>query len=166
MSLGIAVFIAIGVLALATLGGVLWFVRDSNKRIQGFAKSTDLVPGKPGRAPAEWATSTEPEALLHQRLRYAIADVHSANQAVAVPVPPDSAAAADPTDLDDLDDAVFALDDRLIAAAQLTGEDRTKATAELAPKVASLESLTGKLWEAPASRRGELLNATVSALRR
>ncbi|GAB3131078.1 hypothetical protein GCM10027289_16720 [Tsukamurella serpentis] len=166
MNVGILIVGAVAVVAVLTLIGVLWFVRSSNKQIQDFAKSTDLIPGRPGRAPAEWSTSTSTEARLHQRTRYAIADVHRGAYAPAVPPPADSAIAGPETDLADLDEAVFELDDAIIAAAQLSGEERTKALGELEPKVAALESLTGKLWEAPSAKRRELIDAVTAVLRR
>ncbi|ADG77071.1 Secreted protein OS=Tsukamurella paurometabola (strain ATCC 8368 / DSM / CCUG 35730 / CIP 100753/ JCM 10117 / KCTC 9821 / NBRC 16120 / NCIMB 702349 / NCTC 13040) OX=521096 GN=Tpau_0430 PE=4 SV=1 [Tsukamurella paurometabola] len=162
---GIVIVVVVAIVAISLLISVGWFLRDSNKRIQKFAKSSDLVPGRPGRAPAEWSTSSAPEALLHQRVRYAIADVHGNGNPVAVPPPADSAVTGKPGDLDDLDDAVFALDDRIIAAAQLPAAERTKALAELEPAVASLEGLTGRLWEAPSHRRHELIDAVISRLR-
>ncbi|KXO99497.1 hypothetical protein [Tsukamurella pseudospumae] len=166
MSVGVVIVLVIAVVAVLTLVGVLWFVRDSNKRIRTFARSSDLVPGRPGRAPAEWVDSTAPEALLHQRVRYAIADVHRGAVAPAVPPPADSAVHGPESDLAALDDAVFGLDDEIIAAAQLSGEERAAVLGELEPKVAALESLTGKLWDAPSARRRELIDATTSALRR
>ncbi|MET9327176.1 hypothetical protein [Tsukamurella sp. NPDC003166] len=165
MSVGLVIVLVVAVVAVLTLVGVLWFVRDSNKRIRAFADSADLIPGRPGRAPAEWTSSTAPEALLHQRVRYAIADVHRGAVAPAVPPPADSAVHGPESDLAALDDAVFTLDDAIIAAAQLSGEERTTALAELEPKVAALESLTGTLWDAPSGRRRELIDGVTAALR-
>ncbi|NMO01647.1 hypothetical protein HH308_10525 [Gordonia sp. TBRC 11910] len=102
------------VIAVVVLGGVIWFVLDSRKRVRRFALSTDLIPGRPGRAPHEWTTSTAAEAQLHQRLRYAIADVHQAPGANSTP---EVIAARD-----DLDEAVFDFDDRLIAVGELPDE--------------------------------------------
>lgn len=166
MSFGIVIVIGIAVVAILLLAGVIWFLRDSNKRIQDFANSGDLIPGRPGRAPAEWASATSTEALLHQRTRYAIADVHRGAFAPAVPPPADSAIDGPESDLAALDDAVFALDDRIIAAAQLSGEERTKALGELEPKVVALEGLTGKLWDAPSAQRRPILDAATATLLR
>lgn len=165
-TLGIVIVVVVAVVAVALLVGVVWFLRDSNKQIQTFAHSSDLIPGRTGRAPAEWSTSSAPEAQLHQRVRYAIADVHGGGNPVAVPPPPDSAVKGTPGDLDDLDDAVFELDDRIIAAAQLPEDERTKALAELQPAVAALEGLTGKLWDAPSYQRHELIDAVIARIRR
>ncbi|MCA0157158.1 hypothetical protein LB823_13230 [Tsukamurella sp. M9C] len=166
MSFGIVIVIGIAVVAVLLLVGVIWFLRDSNKRIQDFANSGDLIPGRPGRAPAEWANATSTEALLHQRTRYAIADVHRGAFAPAVPPPADSAIDGPESDLAALDDAVFALDDRIIAAAQLSGEERTKALGELEPKVVALEGLTGKLWDAPSAQRRPILDDAAATLLR
>ncbi|CAM3918077.1 hypothetical protein ACXYTP_19690 [Tsukamurella ocularis] len=166
MSFGIVVVAVVAVVAVLMLIGVVWFLRDSNKRIKDFANSGDLIPGRPGRAPAEWANATSTEALLHQRTRYAIADVHRGAFAPAVPPPADSAIKGPESDLAALDDAVFALDDAIIAAAQLSGEERTKALGELDPKVAALEALTGKLWDAPSAQRRPLIDATTATLLR
>lgn len=113
MSALVIVVIAL-VLAVLVLAGVVWFVLDSNKRVRRFATSTDLIPGRPGRAPQEWTTSTAPEAQLHQRIRYAISDVHQAPGANSTP---EVIAARD-----DLDEAVFDLDDRLIAIGEMPDE--------------------------------------------
>ncbi|GAB19615.1 hypothetical protein GOEFS_092_00400 [Gordonia effusa NBRC 100432] len=113
MSALVIVVIAL-VLAVLVLAGVVWFVMDSNNRVRRFARSTDLIPGQPGRAPAEWATSTAAEAQLHQRIRYAIADVHQAPGAHSTP---EVIAARD-----DLDKAVFELDDQLIAVGEMADE--------------------------------------------
>ena len=164
--MGMVIVIGIAVVALLVLLGVLWFVLDSNRRVKRFARSAELVPGRPGRAPAEWAKSTAPEAMLHQRIRYAISDVHNAGISVAVPVPESSAAAGKGDDLGDLDDTVFDLDDRVIAAAALPTEEKTKALAALEPAVAALEGLTGTLWESPAAERSELLGTVAARLRR
>lgn len=109
--IAVIIIIVAVVVAVAVLAGVVYFVLDSNRRVRRFAHSTDLIPGRPGRAPEEWTTSMAAEAQLHQRIRYAIADVHQAPGARTT----DEVRAA----LSDLDDAVFELDDRLIAAASL-----------------------------------------------
>lgn len=166
MSIGTLIVGIVGVVAVLVLAGVVLFARDSSTRIKDFANSTDLIPGRPGRAPAEWAHATSTEAQLHQRVRYAIADVHRGAAAPAVPPPPDSAVAGPESDLAALDDAVFVLDDEIIAASELSGDERTKALGELEPKVAALEGLTGKLWDAPSAQRTAILDATTAALRR
>nr|WP_202422559.1 hypothetical protein [Gordonia sp. SID5947] len=145
------------VVALFILGGAAWFAWDSDKRVKKFARSTDLIPGKPGRAPVEWTSATSREALLHRRVRYAIADVH-ANP--AIPHDQDLVAARDR-----LDDAVFDLDDKLIAAAELADEDEKSARFDAAETaILVLEELPRKLWEAPKQTQLTDLEKVTSAL--
>ncbi len=126
------------VFAVLTLLGFLWFAYDSNKRVRKFANSTDLIPGKPGRAPAEWTKSTEPEAVLHRRIRYAMGLVY------------ENPALRNDSELrvgrDRLDDAVFILDDDLIAAAHSI--DNTDEMHRIGWAVRWLELLPGDLFYA------------------
>lgn len=147
------------VMALFILVGAAWFAWDSDKRVKRFARSTDLVPGKPGRAPASWTTATSTEALLHRRIRYAIADVH-ANP--AIPHYPDLVAARDR-----LDDAVFGLDDKLIAASDIADdEEKTARLSSAESAVVVLEELPKKLWEAPEDSQLADMEKVTSALER
>lgn len=139
--LAVVIIVTTVVVALFILGGAAWFAYDSDKRVRSFARSTDLIPGRPGRAPESWTTDTSREALLHRRLRYAIADVH-ANP--AIPHDDELVAARDR-----LYDAVFDLDDRLIAAADLDGEEATEILDAAEAAIVQLEELPTKLWEAP-----------------
>ena len=151
--IGVAVLVGLFILV-----GVAWFAWDSDKRVRKFAHSTDLIPGKPARAPEEWARANTPEALLHRRIRYAIADVH---QNPAIPRDESLVAARDR-----LDDAVFDLDDKLIAAASLTGDEHDAAIDHVETAIHALEVLPTRLWEAPKEQQLEDLEATTSALRR
>lgn len=151
--IGVVVFIALFILV-----GAIWFAWDSDRRVRAFARSTDLIPGKPSRAPDDWTTATVPEALLHRRVRYAIADVH---QNPAIGHYPEVVAARDR-----LDSAVFALDDQLIAAADLDGDAKTDRIAELDAAVAELEELPRKLWEAPQDQQISDIDAVTGMLGR
>ncbi|ROZ86519.1 hypothetical protein [Gordonia sp. OPL2] len=158
-TIAIVVIVITIVVALFILGGAVWFAWDSDKRVKTFARSTDLVPGKPGRAPEDWTSATSTEALLHQRIRYAIADVH-ANP--AIPHDADLVAARDR-----LDDAVFDLDDKLIAAAELSDDDDKRARLSSAESaVVVLEELPKKLWEAPKDTQLTDLEKVTAALAR
>ncbi len=141
--IAVIIIVATVVVALFVLGGAAWFAWDSDKRVRNFARSTDLIPGRPGRAPANWTTDNSREALLHRRIRYAIADVH-ANP--AIPLDEELVSARDR-----LDDAVFELDDRLIAAAETGGDEATDVLDSAESAVKALEALPKKLWEAPTS---------------
>ncbi|WAC53607.1 hypothetical protein [Gordonia sp. SL306] len=155
--IAILVIVITVVVALFILGGAAWFAWDSDKRVKKFARSTDLIPGKPGRAPVEWTSATSKEALLHQRVRYAIADVH-ANP--AIPHDEDLVAARDR-----LDDAVFDLDDKLIATAEVADQEDRSARLEAAESaILVLEELPRKLWEAPKETQLADLEKVTSAL--
>ncbi|MGC4933223.1 hypothetical protein ACLQ3C_06030 [Gordonia sp. DT30] len=151
--IGVIVFVALFILI-----GAIWFAWDSDKRVRAFARSTDLIPGKPSRAPDDWTTATSPEALLHRRVRYAIADVHQ-NPAI----PHDEQTLAE---RDRLDDAVFAVDDQLIAATELSGDEKTERLEQLESAVEKLEELPRKLWEAPFAQQREDIGAVTAALMR
>ena len=157
-AIAIVVIGVIVIVALFILGGAIWFAWDSDKRVRTFAHSTDLIPGKPGRAPDEWTTATSPEALLHRRIRYAIADVHQ------VPTIPNSPAAMAARDR--LDQAVFSLDDQLIAAAELTGDERTERVAQLEQAVVALEAAPTKLWDASNEQQTQDLDELTAELER
>ncbi|MFW0794363.1 hypothetical protein AAFP30_11170 [Gordonia sp. CPCC 205515] len=157
--IAITVIVITVIVALFILVGAIWFAWDSDKRVRAFAHSTDLVPGKPGRAPESWTTDNSPEALLHRRIRYAINDVH---QNPAIGHDTELVAARDR-----LDDAVFSLDDKLIAAADIADEDEKRTqidSAESAVRV--LEALPKKLWEAPKQTQLDDLGKVTATLGR
>lgn len=157
--IAIIVIAVTALVALFILGGAAWFAWDSDKRVKQFAHSTDLVPGKPGKAPAAWTSATSREALLHQRIRYAINDVH---QNPAIGHDDDLVDARDR-----LDDAVFAADDALIAAADHPDADAKKATLDdIESAVTKLEALPKKLWEAPKEMQLDDMGTVTRALHR
>lgn len=156
--IAIVVIVVIVALAVFTLAGAIWFAWDSDRRIRAFARSTDLIPGKPSRAPKEWTTATSPEALLHRRIRYAIADVH---QNPAIPHDPETRAVRDR-----LDDAVFGLDDALIATSQLVGGEKDERLDEIDTAVKALEELPRQLWEAPFPQQRDDMSAVITAIGR
>jgi hypothetical protein len=156
--IAVIIIVAVVVVAVFILGGAAWFAYDSDKRVRSFARSTELIPGRPGRAPESWTTDNTREALLHRRIRYAIADVH-ANP--AIPRDDDLVAARDR-----LDDAVFEIDDRLIAAADLTGDESAEALDRAEAAIKDLEKLPKKLWEAPKEDQLADLDRVTRALSR
>jgi hypothetical protein len=156
--IGVAWLIVAAAVAFAvlTLLGFLWFAYDSNKRVRRFANSTDLVPGKPGRAPAEWRKSPEPEALLHRRIRYAMGLVY------------ENPSLRDDVDLraarERLDDAVFVLDDELIAAAAAPDRDADEFR-RIGWAVRWLELLPGELYYAQKAQALVKIDAAIANLR-
>ncbi|GGF42994.1 hypothetical protein [Williamsia phyllosphaerae] len=152
--MGTLIIVVTAVLAVFVLLGGAWFAIDSTMRVRRFARSTDLVPGRPGRAPAEWTTSDSPEAVAHRRIRYAIATVHENPTLTSTP----SVTAA----LTRLDDEVFALDDRLIAAAHPENADALR---RIGFAVDELESLAGRLAYASPQAAEPVIDAAIAYLR-
>ncbi len=142
--------------AFVLLGGV-WFAIDSSVRVRRFARSTDLVPGRPGRAPGEWTTSDEPAAVLHRRIRYAIATVHENPTLRSTP----AVSAA----LGRIDDEVFALDDRLIAAAASGATESADSLRYIGFAVDELEKLAGRLAYASPSEAESTIDTAIAFLR-
>lgn len=151
------IVVAAVVVAVLMLLGGLWFAYDSNKRVRRFARSTDLVPGKPGRAPAEWTTATDPEAVLHRRIRYAMGLVYE-NPSLRSD---DELLAARGR----LDDAVFELDDRLIAAAA-SPKKSGDTLRDIGWSVRWLELLPGEIFYASKTKALADIDATIANLRR
>jgi hypothetical protein len=149
------IVVAAVVFAVLTLLGFLWFAYDSNKRVRKFANSTDLVPGKPGRAPTEWTKSAGPEAVLHRRIRYAMGLVY------------ENPALRNDNELraarDRLDTAVFTLDDELIAAAQT--KDNADELHRIGWAVRWLELLPGELFYASKPDALSTIDAAIANLR-
>ncbi|MBD0860634.1 hypothetical protein IA539_05355 [Gordonia sp. zg691] len=156
--IAVIIIVATVVVALFVLGGAAWFAYDSDKRVRTFARSTDLIPGRPGRAPESWTTDNSREALLHRRIRYAIADVH-ANP--AIPLDEELVAARNR-----LDDAVFELDDRLIASVDRGADEAAEVLDHAESAVKDLEKLPKKLWEAPKDEQIADLDRVTRALSR
>ena len=153
----IVIIVTIAV-ALIILAGAAWFAVDSDKRVRRFARSNDLIPGQPSRAPDDWTTSTSREARMHRRIRYAIADVHQnpwiANDAGLV------------AERDRLDAAVFDLDDKLIHVSTLPEEERDSDLEASDAAIVELEELPKKLWETPAEQQRSDIDAAISTIGR
>lgn len=153
--MGTLIIVVTAVLAVFVLLGGAWFAVDSTMRVRRFARSTDLVPGRAGRAPAEWTTSDVPEAVTHRRIRYAIATVHENPTLTSTP----SVSAS----LTRLDDEVFALDDRLIAAA--SASENAEALRRIGFAVDELEALAGRLAYASPQAAEPIIDTAIAYLR-
>lgn len=69
MTAVIVVIVIVIIACLAAVGGVFVMTR----RIRDSAsKANEIIPGQPTNAPASWAGSHDPEALLHRRIRDAL----------------------------------------------------------------------------------------------
>jgi hypothetical protein len=120
------------VLVVAAAGGLTVVTGQRAK----FAKANQVVPGLPSRAPAAWAGAHSPEALLHRRLRDAVAAMR-ANPAVKDGWAIDSRVA--------LEQHALAVDDRLVAVAALPASVRGQPLAAVADAVAAVEAAVASL---------------------
>ena len=75
---GIVAFLLIAAVVVVAAGAVGAYALASRSK-KDFADANQVIPGRPTRAPASWAGSHDPEAVLHRRLRDAMAALR-ANQ--------------------------------------------------------------------------------------
>lgn len=101
-----------------------------------YAEANQIVPGTAGSAPPEWAGAHTPEALLHRRLRDAVAALR-ANPAMEDAWSMDARVS--------LEQQALAVDNRLIAVAALPPPARAGRMPAVADAVAAVESAVGAL---------------------
>jgi hypothetical protein len=115
------------------------------------AKANEVVPGVAASAPKSWAGSHDPEALLHRRLRDAVAALRK------IPWLSDVA-------LDDarrhVERAALDIDDRLVAVAALPPARRDEPLAHLTQAVVAIEDTVSAMAVRPADETKELEAAT------
>ncbi|MCU1454979.1 MAG: hypothetical protein JWN46_3125 [Acidimicrobiales bacterium] len=124
--MGVVLFLLVVVIALVI--GAVVLLRLMKHRYVG---SGELVPGQHGVAPDAWAGSHDPEALLHRRLRDALAALR-ANQAFD-----DDGALLDVRVT--LEQEALGLDQRLVAIAALAPRLRAEPLARATEAVETIE---------------------------
>ncbi|SIR86510.1 hypothetical protein [Williamsia sterculiae] len=149
---GTAVMVVVVVVAVFVLVGAATFAVAANRRIRRFARSNEIIPGLPGNAPADWARSPEPEAVLHRRIRYALDEIRQ-NPGI---VPNDRLRVA----RDELERAAVRLDDALIASSTLPADHRIERRETLETAVDEVEKLPGIAYTGTV---GEALTAFATA---
>lgn len=125
--------LAVVVVAGIAAGGVFLASRARSQ----FKAANEVVPGRPTRAPASWAGSHDPEALLHRRLRDAMTALR-ANQAFDY----------DGGLLDlrvELEEQALRLDDQLVAVASLARMQRDAPLVAVAASVEMIETAVVEL---------------------
>lgn len=142
MSLAVAILVVL--VALAVIGAVV--VARSNRT--SFAKSNEVVPGVPSRAPASWAGDHTPEARLHRRLRDAVAALPPRDDLTRF-----EARAS-------LEQHALSVDDQLVAVAALPERVRGE---QLALVVAAVDALEAGVVALTASNQGQLEPARIDA---
>ncbi len=118
----VAAAVAVGTLFVAGAAAV---ARNNRKRNQ-------VVPGIESKAPANWSGAHELEAVLHRRIRDAVAGLNT-----IAGDDPSMASTIASVERDALN-----LDNQLVAAALLAPRFKHKALEELADAVAQLEEIT------------------------
>lgn len=97
-------------------------------------KRNQVVPGVSSDAPASWSGSHEPEAVLHRRIRDAVAGLHSiAGNDTSMK-----------STIESVDKDALDLDRQLIATSLLAPRFKPEALAELAEAVDQLEEITAQ----------------------
>lgn len=120
-------------------------------------QANQVIPGRPTRAPEAWAGSHDPEAILHRRLRDAMAALR-ANQAFD----------DDGSLLDlrvELEVQAVALDDRLVSVAALPRLHRGGPLAEATQAVDLIETAVAELATRSAKDAAPALRAVLDRIR-
>lgn len=133
MVTALAFLAAVAVVGALVVGAVA-LARSSRK---AYVASNQVVPGRPTRAPGSWAGSHDPEAVLHRRIRDAMAALR-ANQAFD----------DDGSLLDvrvELEEQALILDDELVAVAALPRHRRHDSLAKVTMAVDAIESAVAEL---------------------
>lgn len=155
MSLLVAGFLAAVVVVVVglTAGTVLVVIRQR----RSFARANEVVPGVSSPAPASWAGSHDPEARLHRRLRDAMAAVRAA-----------TGDALDGRALElrvELEQAVLALDESLVAVAALPAAAQAAPRARATAAVEDVERVAADLVGTSVAEAVGRLEAGLARLR-
>ena len=129
LAIGAIVVVAIVVGAIAVGTGAMALGRAAGNDA---AASNQIVPGIDSGAPANWFGAHSPEAILHRRLRDAVAAMR------------DNPTMEDPSIVGvrgDIEQEAIAIDQRLIAVARLPEARRSERMAQVAAAVEQLEGL-------------------------
>ncbi|HTQ21811.1 hypothetical protein [Mycobacterium sp.] len=113
--------------------GVVAIVNHNQQR--ALSRDSQLVAGRPTRAPRSWAVSHEPEARLHRRLRDAMSALQAAN---ALDTGSTLMLRAD------LEQTALNLDDHLVAVSQLAPAHKEALLGAITTTVESIEGAVAR----------------------
>jgi hypothetical protein len=142
------VFVGLAVGAVAVVG------RRQQRQI---ARANQLIPGHPTRAPRSWAVAHNPEALLHRRLRDAMAALRTVESFDA------SSAFVLRTDLEQ---TALDLDDHLVVVAQLQPAHKEKYLQAISATVESIETAVARYAAAATQPDTSALEADLATVQR
>ena len=118
-------------LALTVVAVVGFGVALTVRSRQDFAEQNEVVPGRPSPAPASWAGAHSREARLHRRLGDAVKGAHANPRFVELGLGEQMAM---------IDAEAPAIDERLVAAANLPSSHKDEALDRLEEHVVELEA--------------------------
>jgi hypothetical protein len=151
--IGLVLLLALVVAVAGAVGAVALAMRSRRQ----FVAANELIPGRPTRAPASWAGSHDPEAVLHRRLRDAMAALR-ANQAFD----------HDGGLLDvrvELEEQALAIDDELVAVAALPRLHRHEPLRKVTEAVNSIETAVAELASRAVTESGPRLEDVLRRIR-
>jgi hypothetical protein len=150
--------VAVIVTPIIAVGAVVGAVALVGRRQQRkLAKDNQLIPGHPTRAPRSWAVSHDPEAVLHRRLRDAMAALRTAESFDASPAF---------VLRNDLEQTALDLDDHLVVVAQLTPEHRAEYLQAVTKTVDSIELAVARYAGAATQPDTTALEADMATVQR
>jgi hypothetical protein len=145
------------VLLLGVLAAVAVIAVIAARTKNAYEASNEIVPGRRSPAPSSWAGSHDAEALLHRRLRDAMAALRQ-NQLFD----------DDGTLLElrvELEQQAITLDERLVGLAALPASLRDEPRAELTADVALIEQAVADLVRTTTASARPALEATLARIR-
>jgi hypothetical protein len=154
MEIVVAVILTLAVIAGLAVA-VVALVNANQQR--AMSRANQLIPGRPTRAPREWALSHDPEARLHRRLRAAMSALHTVN---ALDTGSTLVLRAD------LEQTALNLDDHLVAVAQLTPDHKNKLLQSITTTVESIEAAVARYAAAATMPDTAALEADLATVQR
>lgn len=154
--MGILVALLVVAVLVVAAGAAGAYALASRSR-KNYLESNHVIPGRPTRAPASWAGSHDPEAVLHRRLRDAMAALR-ANQTFD-----DSGALLDVRV--ELEEQALLLDDELVAVAALPRLHRHEPLAKVTEAVNAIETAVAELASRSAVEAGPRLQEVLRRIR-
>jgi hypothetical protein len=137
----VTVLVVLLVVVVLAAAGAAAVARTGQKR---FTAANEVVPGTASAAPAGWAGAHSPEAVLHRRLRDAVAALR-ANPAMEDAWAMDARVS--------LEQQALAVDGRLVAVAALPQAAKAARMPAVAAAVDAVESAVASLADPPSDAR-------------
>lgn len=146
------------VLIVLVVGGAAAFAYAlASRSRRQYAEANEVIPGRPTRAPASWAGSHDAEAVLHRRLRDAMAALR-ANRSFD-----DDGGLLDVRV--ELEAQALAIDDELVAVAALPRLHKAEPLAKVTEAVSTIETAVAELASRSITDAGPRLDEALRRIR-